>query len=197
VKDIFERIIREHRWSEVPCGSGSTLAYTQYLREHLPAFLDRHDIKSMLDAPCGDHSWMELVDFADDFSYIGADIVEFMIDQNRKKYPHRQFQVLDLCQDLLPTADLLFCRDCLFHLSYKDIKRAFANIARSPIKWVMTTTYLPEHANNKDIFTGDFRPIDLMNAPFNLPAPVDAIVDGLPGFQIRKLALWSREVFES
>ena len=151
----------------------------------------------MLDAPCGDHSWMSLVDFGPDFCYTGADIVEFMIDQNRTNYPDKKFLVLDICQDPLPRADLLFCRDCLFHLSYKDIKRAFANIARSDFKWVMTTTYLPQHASNRDIVTGDFRPIDLLADPFDLPEPVDVISDGPAGQQIRQLALWPRKVFES
>lgn len=181
---------------DVPCGSGSTLEYTQHLREHLPGFLERHGITSMLDAPCGDYSWMRLVDFPTGFQYTGADIVEFMIQENRIRYTDRRFEVLDICQDPLPGADLLFCRDCLFHLSYSDIQRAFDNIARSDISWIMTTTYDPAHARNVDIETGGFRPIDLRSAPFDLPEPIDALSDGMPGKTVRKLALWPRKVFE-
>jgi hypothetical protein len=35
MKDIFEDIIRNHRWLEVICGSGSTLKNTQPVREQL------------------------------------------------------------------------------------------------------------------------------------------------------------------
>jgi SAM-dependent methyltransferase len=197
MQKIFEDIIRNRRWLDVPCGSGSTLEYTKYLRENLPAFLEQHGIRSMLDLPCGDHSWMGLVDFPQNFCYTGADILEFMIEQNRAKYPDKEFLVLDLCEDPLPPVDLLFCRDCLFHLSYSDIQRAFANIVRSDIKWVMTTSYVPEYSNNRDIQTGGFRPINLESAPFGLPAPIDRIADGVPGSQIRKLALWPREAFRT
>lgn len=195
MKEVFERIIRDHLWMDVPCGTGSTLEYTQLLRDTLPDFLARHNITSMLDAPCGDHSWMSLIDFPKNFKYIGGDIVEFMIQENRRLYPNREFKVLDICQDPLPQVDLLFCRDCLFHLSYADIKRAFDNIANSNISWIMTTTYYTEHSRNVDIETGGFRPIDLLSAPFDLPAPVDALPDGIPGKIVRKLALWPREVF--
>jgi hypothetical protein len=151
----------------------------------------------MLDAPCGDHSWMSLVDFDSDFCYTGADIVDFMIEQNINAYPDKKFLVLDICQDPLPTADLLFCRDCLFHLSYSDVQRAFANFARSNFKYIMTTTYIKPYSDNRDIATGQFRPLDLLSEPFNLPPPMDAVADGPPGEQIRQLAMWPREVFAS
>lgn len=189
MKDIFTKIIKEHHWMEVPCGSGSTLNYTAPLRESLPALLSKHNINSMLDLPCGDYSWMSLVKFPSGFQYIGADIVEFMIEDNQKKYPGKDFRVLDLCQDPLPSADVLFCRDCLFHLSYQDIQRAFENIKSSNIKYLLTTTYDEQY--NKDIVTGDFRPINLCTHPFDLPQPIERISDWIHGHQPRFLALWS------
>lgn len=196
MKDIFSDIIRNHRWRDVVCGSGSTLAYTESLRQQLPRFLRRHGISSMLDLPCGDHSWMSLVEFPGDFQYIGADIVDFMIEANRDLYPDREFLVMDLCADPLPPVDLLFCRDCLFHLSEKDIRRAVDNIQRSNIKYIMTTTYV--YGNNRDIRTGEFRELDLRLSPYNLPESRDWIDDSGDGKHGQRImALWSREDFRT
>jgi hypothetical protein len=194
MKEIFEKIIKNRFWRNVPCGSGSTVEYTTPLRQFLPDFVAKHNIASMLDLPCGDYSWMSMVDWPGNFQYQGADIVEFMISENQQRCPDINFSVMNLCQDPLPQVDLLFCRDCLFHLSFADIKQAFSNISRSKIRWVLTTTY-PDVIINTDIKTGDFRPINLELHPFNLPKPVDYLVDYIPNHQARVMALWKQEDF--
>jgi hypothetical protein len=194
MKEIFEKIIKHRLWRDVPCGSGSTVEYTTTLRQSLPDFVAKHNVASMLDLPCGDYSWMSMVDWPENFQYQGADIVEFMINENQQRCPDINFSVMNLCQDTLPQVDLLFCRDCLFHLSFADIKQAFNNISRSKIRWVLTTTY-SDVTINTDIKTGDFRPINLELQPFNLPKPVDYLVDYIPNYQARVMALWKQEDF--
>ena len=191
MKDIFTDIVKNHRWCDVPCGSGSTLEYTKLLRDTLPDFLIKHHIQSMLDAPCGDHSWMSLVDFPAGFRYIGGDIVEFMIESNQTAWPEKDFRVFDLTQDALPTVDLLFCRDCLFHLSEADLVKVFDNVTSSSVKYIMTTSYLPGHFDNQNIGTGEFRPINLEQHPFNLSGPIDSLDDGPVGGVIRRMCLWN------
>lgn len=197
MKDIFEDIIKNHRWNEVICGSGSTMSYTEPLRNVLPEFLIKHNITSMFDAPCGDYSWMSHVAFPEGFKYIGGDIVSFMIDDNRSKYPNIEFRVVDITQDDFPEVDLLFCRDCLFHFSIEDIKKTIANIARSRVKYILTTSFDHSHYANHDIKTGDFRRINLEQDPFNFNKPIDAIDDYRIGEPIRRLCLWPRSTFEN
>jgi hypothetical protein len=145
----------------------------------------------MLDAPCGDHSWISLVDFPAGFRYIGGDIVEFMIESNQTAWPEKDFRVFDLTQDTLPTVDLLFCRDCLFHLSEADLVKVFDNVMSSSVKYIMTTSYLPDHFDNQNIGTGGFRPINLEQHPFNLPGPIDSLDDGPAAGVIRRMCLWN------
>jgi hypothetical protein len=144
-----------------------------------------------LDAPCGDYSWMSLVDWPNNITYMGADIVDSLIDNNRKKYPKKVFKILDLSKDPLPTVDLLFCRDCLFHFSYRDLIKTFKNIYQSEIKYVMFTSY--QFGDNRDIDTGDFRELMLERDPINLPEPIDLIAESPLN---RNLCLWPRTVLE-
>jgi len=192
MKDIFTNIIKNRHWLDVPCGSGSTLEYTKLLRDTLPDFLIRHNITSMLDAPCGDFSWMSLVEFPPEFRYLGGDIVNFMVEDNQSKYPNREFRVFDLTTDTLPNVDMLFCRDCLFHLSEDDIKKVFDNVLASNVKYIMTTSYIDSIGySNQNIQTGAFREINLEKAPFNLPEPIDSLDDGPMGRIERRLCLWN------
>lgn len=196
MKEIFTNLVMNRQWDpNVPCGSGSSFDYTRLLRTTLPEFLNKHNISSMLDAPCGDHSWMSLIEFPTEFVYIGGDIVDPMIEQNRVQWPSKDFRVLDLTQDSLPKVDLLFCRDCLFHLSEADLVKVFDNILSSSVKYVMTTSYIPGNDNNSNIQTGGFRPINLRKPPFNLPRPIDSLDDGPVNQVIRQMCLWNKNDF--
>ena len=55
--------------------------------------------------------------------YLGSDIVEEIINLNIQKYKSDKinFKKINIINDKLPNADLMICRDCLFHFSYDDI----------------------------------------------------------------------------
>jgi hypothetical protein len=194
MKKIFENIIQNHCWQDVVCGSGSTLEYTKPLRDSLPNFLSKHNITSMFDAPCGDYSWMSLVEFKSGFKYIGGDIVEFMINSNRSTYPGVEFTVFDISQDAIPDVDLLFCRDCLFHFSQEDIDQTFDNILKSNVQYILTTSYI--NGSNHNIITGNFRELDFIKPPFNFDLPIGTINDWIPGYAPRQMCLWHRSTIE-
>jgi len=191
MKDIFTRIIDTHYWQEVVCGSGSTIASTQTIRSELIPFLRKHNITSVLDAPCGDYSWMSLIDWPNDITYMGADIVENLILANRQKYPKKIFYTMDISIDPFPNVDLLFCRDCLFHFSEEDLFKTFRNIAKSKIKYVMLTNY--PNGDKRNIQTGEFRELMLEQDPINLPKPLDLIMEHSLN---RNISLWPVKALE-
>jgi len=193
MKDIFTNIVTRGDWraGSTVCGNGSTMQYTDYLRQHLRSFLVKHNISSMFDAPCGDYTWMSQTQLPSGLQYMGGDIVDSLIEKNRSMHPGVDFRVVDIAQDDLPAVDLLFCRDCLIHFSHADIRRVFENIARSNIKYVMMTSYTQSH--NVDIATGGFRGVNFRQAPYVFEAPIDSIEDWIPGFAPRSMCLWSRE----
>jgi hypothetical protein len=197
MKEIFEDIVKHNRWKKHPCGPGSTFGYTENLRLNLGKFLEKHNITSMIDAPCGDYSWMSVTDLPSIQEYVGGDIVEFLIKANQEKYPNHKFKQIDLTQDILPNVDLLFCRDCLLHLSFEDIDKVFKNISRSNIKYVLLSNWYEDAENSRDIQTGEARYLNFLESPFNFTQPIDSITDFVDGFPRRKMLLWSKEVIDN
>ena len=123
--------------------------------------------------PCGDFNWMRYVMEASSIQYIGGDIVPDLIKSNNQRYTDKNisFINLDLTKGPLPTADLMLCRDCLFHLSYDDIKRTLEVFLSSSVNYLLTTSSAaPEGSRlkNSNIITGDMRKLDLFAPPFNL-----------------------------
>lgn len=192
----FRHALTTNHWAgpESRSGPGASLDQTAVIRRTLPEVLRRLGVRTLLDLPCGDFSWMSTVDLGD-VRYIGGDFLPELIAENTRGHasPRREFRVLDLLASPLPEADLLLCRDCLVHLSFTDIARAVANLRASRITWLLTTTF-PDERSNVDIRTGDWRPLNLEAPPFMFPRPVDVITEqcteGGGLFADKSLALW-------
>jgi Methyltransferase domain len=177
-REIFHSIYRNNSWDDVATvsGIGSSISATEMLRSELPVVVQQLQIKSLLDIPCGDFFWMRDAHLELD-EYIGADIVAELVDKNRKHYPDAgEFICLDLLKDALPSVDAVFCRDCLVHLSLRDVRRALRNIKDSAASYLMTTTF-PECTKNIDTVAPYWRPLNFEIAPFNFPKPLLRIKD--------------------
>lgn len=194
-RDVFRRIFDLNLWgnNESISGEGSNLERTAVIRAALPALVARHDVRSMVDAPCGDFFWMQHVPLAAD--YVGADILPALIAANNEQYatPHRRFIVCDLVEETLPRADLILCRDCLVHLSYQETRHALDNFKRSGATWLLTTTFSWPR-DNRDIATGDWRPINLERPPYRFPPPAEVLNEGCDEdggiYADKSLGLW-------
>lgn len=195
-EDLFTEYYEQKIWGEEESdsGPGSTLSFTEKLRAELPGVLKSYEIENILDAPCGDFNWMNKVLDEVDLEYTGGDIVQPLIESNISNYEseHIRFMKLDVTKDELPEADLWFCRDCLIHLSNRDVKKALLNFLDSEIPLLLTTTY-PESKQNKNIATGDHRFLNLGLPPFNFPEAEIYLDDWTEGFPVKKMGLWKKE----
>lgn len=169
-QEKFTEVYRNNTWrgAESVSGTGSDLQQTAAVRKALPTLLDELVVTSIVDAPCGDLHWIKHTNLG--VRYIGVDIVQELVDRLRAAYPTRQFECRDLVTQVLPKADLIFCRDCLVHLPVADIQSALRNFVRSGATWLLTTTF-PATKENKDVRWSGWRPVNLQLAPFSLPAP--------------------------
>jgi hypothetical protein len=108
--EVFSEIHRRNIWGyqETVSGAGSTLQYTEGLRQNLPGLVGELGIRTLLDVPCGDLRWMSRIELPIE-RYIGCDIVPELVALAQSNYgrPDREFRTVDLCNDPLPDADLL------------------------------------------------------------------------------------------
>jgi SAM-dependent methyltransferase len=172
-------------------GVGSNLEATRVISRSLRDSFDALSVRSVLDIPCGDFVWMQHVDLRG-IDYTGADVIEELIVRHQQTHsgPQKHFTVLDLVTADLPQVDLVFCRDCLVHLSNRLARRALANIKRSRSRYLLTTTF-PDRDSNPRIVTGNWRSINLCAAPFNLPPPLRVLTEGYPEpYSDKSLGLW-------
>jgi len=193
---VFTDIYKRNSWGgkHSVSGPGSDFDQTRVIVQELSALINDLNISTMLDIPCGDFFWMKDVDLSR-LNYIGADIVKELVQVNVERYSDDrvQFQCMNLISDELPNVDLIFCRDCLVHLSFADIFLALDNVCNSRSDYILTTTFTGR-MENSDIVTGQRHNLNLELAPFAFPQPLRIIVEGCTekdgAAEDKSLGLW-------
>ena len=176
-------------------GGGSDLVQTETIRYELPALIKELGSQSFLDAPCGDFFWMQETAL-EVKNYLGIDIVEKLIGSNNQQFGSlsHKFLCLNIADDELPKADLIFCRDCLVHLNYDNIYKVIANFKRSQSRYLLTTTFIDRRKNVDLIGKDIWRTLNLQLAPFNFPSPLMLINENCTEvngqYADKCLALW-------
>lgn len=196
VKDVFTEIYNGKKWpsKESVSGRGSDLDQTSIIRLAIPKLLNNYSVQSLLDIPCGDMNWWPHITGIERLDYMGADIVEAIINDNKIRFPQLRFGVLDIINDDLPKVDLIFTRDCLGHFSNANVEKALANIKRSGSKYLLATTfYNPHWKIDVDIEDGGWRPINLIQQ-FGMGWPLELINEKLRAangaYADKSLGLW-------
>jgi SAM-dependent methyltransferase len=168
-------------------GQGSEARAARSIVEELPAMLAGLGCQTLLDVGCGDWNWMREIHLP--CAYVGIDIVPEVIEADRRfERPGVTFAIGDAIQGPLPAADVVLCREVLFHLSFRDGLSALANI-RMAGQWLLATSDT-EIWFNSDIASGDYRRINLERVPYRLPRPRAVILDDSV-CRGRVLALWA------
>ena len=198
MRRVFGSIHAANAWGEAESvsGPGSTRARAESFLPDLISLVQSLQVRSLLDAPCGDFNWAPPLADAVDL-YIGVDVVPQIIEANRRHASNRRrFICRDMVTQRLPRADVILCRDGLVHLGIDDILAALANFRRSRARYLLTSTFIGDRTN-VEISTGGWRPLNLQRAPFAFPEPL-ALVDerchhtgGI--YADKRLALWRIE----
>ncbi len=174
----FGMVFKENRWGndESVSGSGSALA-SPSVRDSIRVLdmIVRHfRIKSICDVPCGDFYWIPLLlGRFPKLEYLGFDIVPDLIAWNKERFPDRTFATANVCIDVLPATDLIFCKDLLLHLKNKDVGLALRNFKRSGSRFLLITSN--EGAANEELVSeelGAHRSVNLVAEPYNFPERV-------------------------
>jgi len=175
---VFTGIFRGNAWGseESVSGPGSTRARGASFSDDIIALLRSLQVRTLLDAPCGDFNWIGAV--ADSIErYVGVDIVDELIARNVQQHTNerRTFLCADFTRDALPRADVILCRDALVHFSFADGHAALRNFRRSGARYLLATTFIG-HERNANCRTGSWRMLNMERAPFRFP-PALALID--------------------
>lgn len=121
-----------------------------FLKEVIPRF----NIKSVVDAPCGDVTWQFQSWEMDSLElYLGIDVVNKVIHFNDMRFAHHKnkaFAAWDFVSCGIPkyrrgkqvhAFDMVHMRDVLQHLSVKNGLRAIDNVCKSGATYLVATTY--------------------------------------------------------
>lgn len=173
---VFTEIYDKGVWGKNKQGVGhsgggsdykNALAYIKFLEE----FMALKEVRSVVDFGCGDWTFSQHVNWSG-IEYLGIDVVKKVIENNTEKYSSSNvtFISADGVNYELPEADLIVCKDVLQHLPNDDIKLFLKQLYK--FKHCLITNDIDPHPqnNNAQISVGNWRPIDLTIAPFNLKA---------------------------
>ena len=140
LKEEYEAAIQNHT---PPCGVGSVMGSVVMAGtvDYIKGLIERLGIVSINDCPCGLYeNWMYLVDpLKLGVEYVGYDINDLGIKRNKDKYPHLNFVEFNMCEGILPQADLIICRDCLFHFPNELVIKVLDNFKQSKSQYLLAT----------------------------------------------------------
>jgi SAM-dependent methyltransferase len=172
---VFTRTYATARWGknaagEGTSGSGSTMEATVAYRAFLQAFFKEHDVKSVVDAGCGDWESTHAIDWSG-IDYKGYDVVASVIAKDQAKYsaPNIKFFTADILEEDLPPADVLIAKEVLQHLTNADVQKFLKQVPK--YRFVLLTDGVDVEtfsADNHDIPRGEYRTLDPTAPPFNL-----------------------------
>lgn len=165
----FGRIYNSGGWSGLGSGPGSSARYNRPFLELLSDFTKKADIRSIVDYGCGDWAMFSEFQFGQ-VDYLGIDIVDSVIEANRKRYsgPCVEFRPARPLAEETCSADLLLMKDVLLHLPNSQCIE-FLNYARRRFRFGIFINDMRSHEAevNEEIELGGYRPVDITKPPFN------------------------------
>ncbi|KQC31791.1 SAM-dependent methyltransferase [Flagellimonas eckloniae] len=157
MSEIYEKKRWGGRQKDFYSGSGShSRKVVQPYIKTISSFLkDYEDGLIVCDLGCGDFNvGKNLVSYSK--RYIGIDIVDDLIERNKKLFVSEQleFHCLNIVTDNLPKGDCILVRQVFQHLSNEEIKKVVKKIEK--FKHIIVTEHIPkgEFVANAEKSTG-------------------------------------------
>lgn len=154
-KNIFYYIYKNNFWKykESRSGQGSQGEYLDFT-VNLVKKEKKIIGKTVCDIGCGDFNFGSKI-YKDTKKYIALDIVDFLIEENKKKFTSQllEFKVLDVVNEEIPTADVYIIRQVFQHLRNKDISKIIKKILKNKPERIIVFEDVPkcEFFANKEI----------------------------------------------
>lgn len=171
LKSAFSAIYRDDAWSN-GSGPGSIPQINRPYIVFLEAFVRNNNVRRIIDIGCGDFQLMKSVDVGA-IEYIGYDLVPQVIEANRHQHKRKSLSFCEMpsSPEELPEGDLAIVKDVLIHLDNRTC-HSLLNALLNKNRFVITVNNRTNDANayNKEIVSGEFRPVDVSLPPLNFPS---------------------------
>ena len=189
-KEVFSKIYKEGLW-QGGSGDGSKIENVREYVDVLQKYIDKPEIKTVIDLGCGDWQFSKFLDLSS-VLYLGVDVVDSVIDSNIDLYSASNIDFIsrDIITYELPQVDLIICKDVLQHLSNRDVISVLIKIIKSSKFALITNDFNPESTSNIDIENGDYRYLDLTLSPFFLDV-VTVLEFKKPGWRPKRTVTFS------
>ena len=172
-REVFQGIYDSSGWGKGGSGQGSRLDVTQVYRDVVSCLIGSADVRSVVDAGCGDWEFAQLIDWSS-VTYLGLDVVPSVIESNQNQFSSSKtrFECVDLGHATLPRADLLLCKDVLQHWPLEAV-HGFLRRLRMRFRYILLTNdvnsiHCADELLNGQIPLGSWRTLNLEKPPFRL-----------------------------
>ena len=189
-KQVFTSIYKSNHWVQKDetlskdkmsvSGHGSNIGTKQFfeLKKIFSKIIDDKKINSVLDMPCGDFLWFHEIIKDKNIRYVGIDIVDELIEANKKKYQNKNFSFVN--DDIVnfntsDKFDLILIRDFFIHIQNSDITKIIQNLDKINFNYIALNSY--NNKINHDVIIGQHRKVNLLIEPFNLEKPLEFFKD--------------------
>lgn len=175
VTDAFNDIANSGYWGsgESVSGPGSEIAVTATVRQCLGEWLQKYNVKTFVDCPCGDANWQSHIPGIAAIEYHGFDIADLPLQLARAAHANTtmKFDHLDLTKEVPPYADVIMVRDVVQHLPIDLGRKMLVNAKTSGARYIAVTSFTD--GQNTDIEAGKFYANDVHAEPFLMPQPIE------------------------
>jgi len=149
----FNKIYKGCSWGACPpntdtskSGKGSSIAITGNARKILEYVFEKYEIKTFLDAPCGDFHWQPHIKGINSIYYTGIDIVCDNIQElNMKNLGDfkKKFLCVDMANTRLPnnTYDLVLVRHVIQHMNWASGINFLKAFEDAGVKYLLSSTW--------------------------------------------------------
>lgn len=170
----FSDIYASRRWTDAIAGMpvsgrGSLPDRSRSVILHVHAEIEAGRVHSVADVGCGDLSYIQRVPaiVSGEVDYTGYDVVPDLLAQHRA-LPWGRFVVGDISSPgFRVDADLVLCKDVLFHLDDDQVLAALENLAAS--RWdQLILTSEAQQAPTRVFDSWHYAPVDFEAAPYAL-----------------------------
>tara|TARA_B110000971_G_scaffold47367_1_gene47407 strand:- start:833 stop:1522 length:690 start_codon:yes stop_codon:yes gene_type:complete len=144
-ESFFENVYTSNFWSgdSSRSGKGSEGNFAHEKVKLIQGIIDKLDIKSVLDIGCGDLYWMKDVLNTRSINYTGVDVVQKLLDKNKKDHPQYNFEKLDLNKKY--RVDLVIVFDVFGHQLHHEVIELINYLNKLDSKYVIVTNRINKH----------------------------------------------------